>query len=321
MYALEKFLLQGAVLAAASAPFVSDHSDEIGGTDRAAIEGGSLSCDGFNAAVTKKDSNRTPGTWKATSVGSAGLKLTLKRCKEDDQTLITTPYMQHHEQRRIAGRTGGALRRPLTCPPSEQETPLLCDRCAKTFKTRRQLTDHVNRDHRVESVFSCAHCFKSFTSKRCLTQHIRRIHDNEARRYMCDRCSRRFVAPSKLKEHMLTHTGNRFECNYCDKTFAHSCSAAAHTRAVHQGRREFECEVCSVRFSKTTNLKAHMRTHTDERPFKCGTCSKAFKAQNTLTRHRVVHTGAKPFECEICQTRFCRRGGLTKHNRIHHAHT
>eukprot|EP01069_Polyplicarium_translucidae_P009134 Polyplicarium_translucidae@DN3294_c1_g1_i4.p1 len=46
----ERFLLQAAVLAAASYRFVGDHSDD---SDRAVIEGGGPSCDDFNAGMLK----------------------------------------------------------------------------------------------------------------------------------------------------------------------------------------------------------------------------------------------------------------------------
>ncbi|XP_023663542.2 uncharacterized protein znf770 [Paramormyrops kingsleyae] len=55
--------------------------------------------------------------------------------------------------------------------------------------------------------------------------------------HQCTMCLRRFPAPSKLRRHILVHTG----------------------------QRPFSCHVCGKRFRQLTHVKLHVRTHTSPR--------------------------------------------------------
>ncbi|EPQ57605.1 hypothetical protein GLOTRDRAFT_39318 [Gloeophyllum trabeum ATCC 11539] len=46
------------------------------------------------------------------------------------------------------------------------------------------------------------------------------------------------------------------------------------------------CPLCPARFTRTTHLNRHMRTHSNERLHRCDTCSAEFTRSDLLTRHK-----------------------------------
>ncbi|XP_069462837.1 zinc finger protein 595-like [Ambystoma mexicanum] len=83
------------------------------------------------------------------------------------------------------------------------------------------------------------------------------------------------------------------------------------------GRRYFECEICSRSFSDPSNLRRHKNIHTGQRPYSCEICSKTFRQKSQLDRHRLVHTGVRPFQCAFCPKGFRDSTELKVHYRKH----
>eukprot|EP00058_Branchiostoma_floridae_P009827 XP_002595315.1 hypothetical protein BRAFLDRAFT_87551 [Branchiostoma floridae] len=57
--------------------------------------------------------------------------------------------------------------------------------------------------------------------------------------------------------------------------------------------RMHKCGECDKEFHQLSDMKRHMRTHTDEKPFRCEDYSKRFSVLSNLKRHMRTHTEKK----------------------------
>ena len=59
--------------------------------------------------------------------------------------------------------------------------------------------------------------------------------------------------------HVATvHEGQKqFKCDICNAKFGHKCNLNKH---VHEGKKQFKCDICNAHFGVKQNLNTHVAT-------------------------------------------------------------
>ncbi|CAK1547010.1 unnamed protein product [Leptosia nina] len=201
-------------------------------------------------------------------------------------------------------------------PPGKQKT-YKCKYCDKVFA---QCTGRY-RHTKIKHLGYREHCKLCDKDVVCLKSHNAIKHDESKMKFVCEVCGRRFLSPSKVKEHKVTaHTKERlYPCGICDKTFGTKTTALHHRRQVHDKEKKHLCQICSKRFFKKYHLDVHIRSHTKEKPYECTECGKWYSSCTTLKSHQLTHTALKKIRCKHCNMSFTLQKYLNRHYLSVHA--
>ena len=83
--------------------------------------------------------------------------------------------------------------------------------------------------------------------------------------------------------------------------------------------RQFQCDICELKFPFMSKLERHMNLHTGEKQYHCDVCDfKTAHKYNLTAHHKSVHMGQKPYQCTICGLSYNRRNELVKHQQLKH---
>ncbi|XP_026743952.1 transcription factor Ouib-like [Trichoplusia ni] len=142
----------------------------------------------------------------------------------------------------------------------EKKPTVNCYKCEASFLSYALRNRHLIEVHGDKRTFACKLCDKVYNRRKTLMEHNRRNH-LKVYRHQCDLCDQRFYLPSRLKEHMATHTGERnFRCEFCDKSYPRLQSLQEHIRS-HSNERRYKCDLCNSTFTQNGSLKNHMKSH------------------------------------------------------------
>ncbi|XP_063544018.1 zinc finger protein 70-like [Cydia strobilella] len=142
----------------------------------------------------------------------------------------------------------------------EKKPTVNCYKCDSSFLSYALRNRHLIEVHGDKRTFPCKLCDKVYNRRKTLMEHNRRNH-LKVYRHHCDLCDQRFYLPSRLKEHMATHTGERnFRCEFCDKCYPRLQSLQEHVRS-HSNERRYKCDICNATFTQNGSLKSHMKSH------------------------------------------------------------
>ena len=143
-------------------------------------------------------------------------------------------------------------------------------------------------------------------------------------------CDKFFGRPSRLKTHILSHTGGKpFKCTVksCNKSYARNAHLKRHMEISHSEQKEalnerLPCQQCDSTFANKYSLAKHVqKSHVESKTeYVCDQCHLKFTKRKYLKQHRSdLHPNlVKPHQCQHCEKRFLYPTKLRQHIKYQH---
>lgn len=101
-------------------------------------------------------------------------------------------------------------------------------------------------------------------------------------------------------------------CPQCNKTFNRASNLRAHIK-THSENKPYKCDFCGKGFHQKIDKRIHHYTHTGEKPHKCKKCGRGFKQLTHLNYHMRTHSDTHMYHCTYCGKGFNQKGNLQAH--------
>lgn len=156
-----------------------------------------------------------------------------------------------------------------------------CQLCNKFFRLPSTLDTHMKL-HDEERLFACNECDDTFRNEKNLSNHINVVHRNN-KPHKCD-VSNKKNDISDFKKNKRKKTKDTLLFQQCTKRFLFPSQLREHM-TKHTGEFPYECTMCTNKYRLKKSLDVHMRNHTGEKPHQCKYCDERFKDYPVLRNH------------------------------------
>jgi KRAB domain-containing zinc finger protein len=183
--------------------------------------------------------------------------------------------------------------------------------------------------HKDKRPHGCNLCKKDFKSSPQLKRHVKAVHSKRTRKFRCLECNNAFFTKSHLIQHQNVHINNNgegfAECYFCHKKFSRSSNLVLHVK-THTQEKPFACpeKFCKYESARLGDVKKHQRRFHSSTANKfngkiwtCYFCSKTLTQFYNLTIHMRRHTKEVPFKCNFCKKKYINLESLQRHIASH----
>uniref|UniRef100_A0A8D8Z754 Zinc finger and SCAN domain-containing protein 10 n=1 Tax=Cacopsylla melanoneura TaxID=428564 RepID=A0A8D8Z754_9HEMI len=153
----------------------------------------------------------------------------------------------------------------------------------------------------------CPVCNKVYKTSRYMREHL--LAHSEQRKHMCDVCGKLFKSLAYVRSHRKDHFKTEkskeklFECALCNTKYLNKIGLKEHL-ITHSGNKPHTCEVCSTAFYHYRSLKRHLKKHKvlsgEGELYYCPVCNKEFVEKYEMQRHKQHKHEGQCHVCNIC---------------------
>ncbi len=164
------------------------------------------------------------------------------------------------------------------------------DYCEKSFRTPKELKNHLERMHSYNMDWECRFCDKAYSNKGTRDLHKRRIHDEKKRECPIDGCFWKCVLQGDLNQHLKRTNHKKLRVAQEDTSGMPliKIEPIAYVELPQKNRKEnLYCQICDIQYDKKNNYFLHMRRKHGEKNEKCfiEDCKAAFAYPSDLKHH------------------------------------
>ncbi|ESN94199.1 hypothetical protein HELRODRAFT_68975, partial [Helobdella robusta] len=199
---------------------------------------------------------------------------------------------------------------------SHKGSQFVCGVCGMKFTRADSKKRHLDRKRcqYTNKIYTCSTCGKVYNHR---SSYYRHKASHKGSQFECEVCGLKFTRADSKKRHLdrkrCQYTDKIYACSTCGKVYSHRSSYYRH-KASHK-KRQFECEVCGMKFTRADSKKRHLdrnRCQYTNKIYACGTCGKVYNHRSSYYRQNASHKGNQ-FECGVCGMKFTRADIKKRH--------